>query len=171
VNSNSGLRILVSSTCFPTNPLIKTYDALCESCRSIVSLQLLFLENFNLVGTFWSLGFLKPGKWNENRVGRHSRVVHVCEPSACPPRVVTSALRRTDPRSRRGGPCTVVPPPLFSSCVVLTRGLAPSQGHAPACEPACTSYTHAPGQLAPACRPRRISLSLSRLRRRQLIPT
>jgi hypothetical protein len=126
----------------------------------------LYLEIFDLVVTFGGYAILKPGKWNENRAGRRSRAVHVCAPNACPPRVVASALRRTDPRSRRGGPCTVVPPPLFSPCAALTRGLAPSQGHASARVPACTACTHALGQLAPACRPCRISLSLSCLHRR-----
>jgi hypothetical protein len=37
---------------FPTNLLVKTYDALCESCRTIAPLKLLFLEIFLLVGNF-----------------------------------------------------------------------------------------------------------------------
>jgi hypothetical protein len=39
---------------FPVDLLIKAYVTLCESCRSIAPLQLLFLENFNLFGTFWN---------------------------------------------------------------------------------------------------------------------
>jgi hypothetical protein len=54
---------------FPGKPLIKTYVALWESCRSIVSLQLSFLEIFDLVVTFASYAILKPGKWNKTRPG------------------------------------------------------------------------------------------------------
>jgi hypothetical protein len=52
---------------FPDKPSIKTYVALWKSCRSIAPLQLSFLENFNLVGTFWSYAILKQAKWNEKR--------------------------------------------------------------------------------------------------------
>jgi hypothetical protein len=70
---------------FPDKPLIKTYDALWESCRSIAPLQLLFLENFDLLVNFGSYAISKQGKWN--RAGsRRYRV----------PRVVRAFLRRTD---------------------------------------------------------------------------
>jgi hypothetical protein len=58
---------------FPTNLLIKTYDTLCESCRSIAPLQLLFLENFNLVATFWSITFLNRAKPNQRSATAPSR--------------------------------------------------------------------------------------------------
>jgi hypothetical protein len=51
---------------FPDKPLIKTYVALWESCRSIAPLQLLFLEIFKCVDIFKSYTILKLGKWNEN---------------------------------------------------------------------------------------------------------
>jgi hypothetical protein len=70
---------------FPDKRLIKTYDALWESCRSIAPLQLLFLEIFNLIGTFWSYAISKQAKWNEKRTERaldlQSRACHVpCTP-------------------------------------------------------------------------------------------
>jgi hypothetical protein len=47
---------------FPGKRLIKTYDALWESCRSIAPLQLFFSEIFDLVGTFWSFAISKRPK-------------------------------------------------------------------------------------------------------------
>jgi hypothetical protein len=57
---------------FPTNLLIKTYDALCESCRSIAPLQLLFLEIFEYIDTLWSFVISKTGSrnWNGQRCRR-----------------------------------------------------------------------------------------------------
>jgi hypothetical protein len=48
---------------FPGKRLIKTYDGLWESCRSIAPLQLCFLEIFDLVVTFGSYAISKQGKW------------------------------------------------------------------------------------------------------------
>jgi hypothetical protein len=59
---NRGLEILKVQQVFPKNLFIKTYVSLCESCRAIVPLQLLFLEIFKLVVTFWSLAFSNMGK-------------------------------------------------------------------------------------------------------------
>jgi hypothetical protein len=83
---------------FPTNPLIKTYDALWESCRSIGPLQLLFLEIFKLVDTFWSFVISKAGSRNWNgRRRRGCRVrVHVNASFFFWPRVEPRAPRRTD---------------------------------------------------------------------------
>jgi hypothetical protein len=67
---------------FPDKPLIKTYVALWESCRSIAPLQLSFLEIFNLVGTFWSYAISKQAKWNKKRPERRRRrtASRACEP-------------------------------------------------------------------------------------------
>jgi hypothetical protein len=62
---------------FPTNPLIKTYDALWESCRSIAPLQLLILEFFKLVDTFSSFVILKTGSRNWNGRRRRRRRARV----------------------------------------------------------------------------------------------
>jgi hypothetical protein len=70
---------------FPDKPLIKTYVALWESCRSIAPLQLLYLENFDLVVTFGSYAISKQGKWNRAGSRRHRM-----------PRVVRAFLRRTN---------------------------------------------------------------------------
>jgi hypothetical protein len=56
---------------FPDKPLIKTYDALCESCRSIASLQILFLEIFKCVDTFWSFIISKSVSRNRIDVSSH----------------------------------------------------------------------------------------------------
>jgi hypothetical protein len=64
VNSNLGPRILPTSATFPDKPLIKTYVALWESCRSIAPLQLLFSEIFKFVDTFWSFVISKTKSWN-----------------------------------------------------------------------------------------------------------
>jgi hypothetical protein len=111
---------------FPDKPLIKTYVALCESCRSIAPLQLLFLEIFKLVVTFLSFAFAKMLKWNKRRAAdavaaprascaRYGRAGHVA--SARP-----SSVRK--PRHLRGGPRTVVgfPPRLSPSTPRLGRG-------------------------------------------------
>jgi hypothetical protein len=44
---------------FPDKPLLKHHVALCESCRFIAPVQLLFLEIFKFVGTFKSFVILK----------------------------------------------------------------------------------------------------------------
>jgi hypothetical protein len=62
---------------FPTNLLIKTYVALCESCRSIAPLQLLFLEIFKFVDNFWSFAISKRLKRNRTRDGRRRRAPSV----------------------------------------------------------------------------------------------
>jgi hypothetical protein len=49
---------------FPGKPLIKTYVAPWESCRSIAPLQLLFLEIFKYVDIFKSYAILKTGTWS-----------------------------------------------------------------------------------------------------------
>jgi hypothetical protein len=67
---------------FPGKPLIKTYVALRESCRSIAPLQLCFWEIFNLVDDFWSFAISKTVKRNRN--GRRHR-------AAAPARVRGSA--------------------------------------------------------------------------------
>jgi hypothetical protein len=76
--------------------LIKTYDTLCESCRSIAPLQLLFLEFFKLVGTFWSFAILKRLKqnrtWDGWRRRRAQRVARASGPRR--PRGFCVFLRR-----------------------------------------------------------------------------
>jgi hypothetical protein len=69
---------------FPDKRLIKTYDALLESCRSMAPLQLCSLEIFDLVVTFGSYAISKQGKWN--RAGSQCH---------CVPRVVRAFLRCT----------------------------------------------------------------------------
>jgi hypothetical protein len=67
---------------FPDKPLIKTYDALWESCRSIAPLRLLFLEIFKLYSRKSSFTSLKLAKRNENGPERRRR----CAASRARPR-------------------------------------------------------------------------------------
>jgi hypothetical protein len=91
---------------FPDKPLIKTYVALCESCRFIAPLQLLFLEIFELNSKFLSYAISKMLKWNKKGGTRRRRrapcVVRALRPRR--PRGVLAMLRRTDPRGLRCGP-------------------------------------------------------------------
>jgi hypothetical protein len=54
---------------FLGKPLIKTYVALRESCRSIAPLQLCFWEIFHLVDDFWSFAISKRAKRNKIELG------------------------------------------------------------------------------------------------------
>jgi hypothetical protein len=63
VNSNLGREFCQLRPTFPDKPLIETYVALWESCRSIAPLQLLSLEIFDLVVTFGGCAILKTGTW------------------------------------------------------------------------------------------------------------
>jgi hypothetical protein len=109
---------------FPGKPLIKTYDALWESCRSIAHLQLLFLEIFKFVDNFWSFAISK-------RLKRNKLVTSdiVAAPSASrasgprQPRGFRALPRRTDvPGVSAMDPRTAVdPPPVFLPCAVPSR--------------------------------------------------
>jgi hypothetical protein len=62
-----GRDLLEFQRVFSTNQLIKTYVTLCESCRSIAPLQLLFLDIFKYDDTFWSFIILKTE--SRNKIG------------------------------------------------------------------------------------------------------
>jgi hypothetical protein len=80
---------------FPDKRLIKTYDALWESCRSIAPLQLLFLEIFKFVDNFWSFVISKAGPRNKN--GRRRRAAAPARASAASrPRGDQTLVRCTD---------------------------------------------------------------------------
>jgi hypothetical protein len=82
---------------FPDKPLTKTYVALWENCRSIATLQLLFLEIFDLVDIFGSYAISKMLEWNQKGGTRHChralRVVRALRPRR--PRGVLAMPRRT----------------------------------------------------------------------------
>jgi hypothetical protein len=59
LNSKPGREFCQLRPTFPDKPLLKHHVALCESCRFIAPLQLLFLEIFKFVGTFWGFAILK----------------------------------------------------------------------------------------------------------------
>jgi hypothetical protein len=73
MNSNRAVGKLQLRYDYPTNPVIKTYDTLCESCRSIAPLQLLFLENFEFVVTFRSSAISNQVTRNRYRCWRRRR--------------------------------------------------------------------------------------------------
>jgi hypothetical protein len=86
---------------FPAKPNIKTYVALCESCRSIAPLQLLVLEILKLVGTFESYTFLKSGPGNEKRRRRRA-AASACERARPYSRIHVAILRSSGVRLCRG---------------------------------------------------------------------
>jgi hypothetical protein len=62
-----GRNLLEFQRVFSTNPLIKTYVTLCQSCRSIAPLQILFLDIFEYDDTFWS--FIISKRESRNKIG------------------------------------------------------------------------------------------------------
>jgi hypothetical protein len=150
---------------FPGKPLIKTNIALWESCRSIVPLQLLFLEIFKCVDIFKSYTILKLGKWNENV---HRRRRH--PPGArSPPALVTcrSCRRRYGRFSLLAvDPCTPLAAPQSLRAVHrVHQETAPGQGPRAARPTASAFGSHAaepagvppfrapiPRPIAPCCR-------------------
>jgi hypothetical protein len=90
VNSNWGREFCQLRPTFPDKPLIKTYVALWECCRSVALIQLLFLENFDLVDIFGSYAISKMLKWNREWGGQRSRCAQVR--TRAPDRAVHVAL-------------------------------------------------------------------------------
>jgi hypothetical protein len=66
LNSKPGREFCQLQPTFPDKPLLKHHVALCESCRSVVPLQLLFFEIFDLVDVLGSFLFLKIGSQNKS---------------------------------------------------------------------------------------------------------
>jgi hypothetical protein len=97
VNSNWGQEFCQLRPTFPDKPLIKTYIALWESCRSIAPLQLCFLEIFEFVDDFWSFAISKRPKRNKTWAGRrrHRALMHARAFQTRRPRVVVAILLRT----------------------------------------------------------------------------
>jgi hypothetical protein len=132
-----GREILNVQRVFPTNLSRQTYVALCESCRSIAPLQLLYLEIFHLVGYLWSYGILKTvsrndfGRWR--RKVAPQRVVRARAQTA-PPRVVPALLRCTDAvnlspwtrASSLGPPPTPLPVRRSQAAHATSRGPMPA---------------------------------------------
>jgi hypothetical protein len=109
---------------FPDKPLIKTYVALWESCRSIAPLQLLFLEIFKFVDNFWTFAISKRLKRNKLVTGdvvaapSASRVSGPRRPRgfrALPQRTDVPGVSAMDPRT------AVDPPPVFLLCAAPSR--------------------------------------------------
>jgi hypothetical protein len=113
VNSNRVVENLQLRPTFPDKRLIKTYDALWESCRSIAPLQLLCLEIFNLIATLGSYVFLNLRKWNKTGTRRrhHLALARARPRPAAWPRGARGGVRRTDAGVHRCGPGAAVDHP------------------------------------------------------------
>jgi hypothetical protein len=115
---------------FPDKRLIKTYDALWESFRSIAPLQLLFLEIFEYVDTFWSYGVLKAGSRNLNgrrrrghrATARASTFWHCHASNRAFTGVRTLHVQRYGPKAPQWSPC-----PNDSSCAAFTHPSVPGR--------------------------------------------
>jgi hypothetical protein len=103
-----GRELLHLRRVFPFKLNIKTYVALCESCRSIAPLQLLVLDIFKLVDTFESYTFLKLGSGNEKRRRRRT-AAPACERARPYRRIHVAISRSSGVRICRG--CRYGPKP------------------------------------------------------------
>jgi hypothetical protein len=98
LNSKPGREFCQLRPTFPDKPLLKHHVALCESCRTIAPLQLLFSEIFKLDDTFSSFAISKGLKRNRTGDGRHRRRAQRVMSASGPrqPRGFLSLFRCTD---------------------------------------------------------------------------
>jgi hypothetical protein len=118
--------------------LIKTYDTLCESCRSIAPLQLLVLETFHLVDNYGSYAFFRGVK--DLKTG--SSDVHTAPERECAPTPSCHALSRASTGVRRSWKCRCGP--------ARRRGPSASPSPCAPCphKPRAPSRPHAARQVA-----------------------
>jgi hypothetical protein len=134
---------------FPDKPLIKTYVALWESCRSIAPLQLLFLEIFKCVNIFKSYTILKLGKWNENV---HRRRRHLPGARSPPAPITCRSCRRWCTVASGFSQCTRAHPrplrTLSAPYTAFTKKPHRDRGHAPRARLPTRPARMQPSQLA-----------------------